>query len=472
MNTTAPGLHVVVGGGLAGITAALRLADTGRNVMLIESRSRLGGVAGSGERDGRPIDTGVHVMLRCYSRYRALLERLEVADLVPFQERMSIPVALPGGSTSRLQRGPVGPAPVHLVPALARYTALSMLERANAVRVVTALGRLSATDSLDEQDFGSFLAGHHQSARAVRRLWGLFSVAALNLPPDQSSLALAVMTLRTALLQSLDGADIGIPSAPLQQVHDLPARRALERAGVQTLPGCRVLAIAPARELDQVTLEVRGAREHRQVVADSVVVAVPHRDAARICPPDACPDRDQWRLLGASPIVNVHLHLDRPITALPFAATPESATQWVFDRTAAAGIDRGQYLVSSVSAADDHLPHPNHELVTTHLNAVRDLFPGARARLLDSFVTREPRATFRQSPGSARLRPGPRTRWPRLVLAGAWTRTGWPDTLEGAVRSGETAADLVLAGPRTSHVALPQPRSVSPSRTPVPEVSA
>lgn len=472
MSTAAPGLHVVVGGGLAGIAAALRLADTGRSVMLIESRSRLGGVAGSGERGGLPIDTGVHVMLRCYSRYRALLERLQVADLVPFQERMSIPVVLPGGSTTRLQRASLGPAPLHLVPAIARYTALSMVERANAVRVVTALGRLSSVDSLDGYDFGSFLARHHQSARAVRRLWAVFSVAALNLDPDQSSLALAVMTLRTALLASVDGADIGVPTAPLQQVHDLPARQALRRAGVQTLLGCRVLAIARERELAQVTLEVRRAGERCQVVADSVVVAVPHRDAARICPPDACPDRDQWRLLGASPIVNVHLHLDRPVTCLPFAATPESATQWVFDRTSAAEIDRGQYLVSSVSAADNHLPHPTQELVTTHLNAVHDLFPGTRARLLDSFVTREPRATFRQSPGTARLRPGPTTRWPRLVLAGAWTRTGWPDTLEGAVRSGETAAELVLAGPRASDFALPHPSSMSRSRTPVPEVTA
>ena len=157
----------------------------------------------------------------------------------------------------------------------------------------------------------------------------------------------------------------------------------------------------------------------------------------------------------SSPIVNVHLHYDRRVTNLPFAAALDSPVQWVFDRTLAAGARRGQYLVVSLSAASDQVDKPTEVLVRAFTAALADLFPQARAaRLLDAFVTREPHATFRQRPGTASLRPLPLTQVPGLVLAGAWTRTGWPDTMEGAVRSGLRAADLLDRYDRAPHDAL------------------
>jgi predicted NAD/FAD-dependent oxidoreductase len=210
---------------------------------------------------------------------------------------------------------------------------------------------------------------------------------------------------------------------------------------VEVRTGARVLALDRVRDGLLVSLRDRNGSGARQVRASGVVLAVPHQQAAELVSSAACPDRERWAGLGSSPIVNTHLLLDRPVLREPFAAMPDSELQWLFDRTAAAGHDRGQYLVSSVSAADTLAGTPAGALVQRQVDALRRLLPAARdARLLDAFVTREPAATFRATPGSARLRPGPRTRWPELVLAGAWTDTGWPDTLEGAVRSGLTAA--------------------------------
>ena len=174
------------------------------------------------------------------------------------------------------------------------------------------------------------------------------------------------------------------------------------------------------------------------------MLAVPPEPAARLLPPGATgpgPGPAQWRELGASPIVNVHIVYDRRVTRLPFAAAVDSPVQWVFDRTGPSGLAAGQYLAISVSAADDVVDTPAAVLRERFLPAMAQLFPAARdAQITDFFVTRERRATFRQVPGCGERRPAAGTGLPGLVLAGAWTDTGWPDTMEGAVRSGLIAA--------------------------------
>jgi len=210
-----------------------------------------------------------------------------------------------------------------------------------------------------------------------------------------------------------------------------------------------------ARDGDCYLVRTAGA----EVEADAVVVAVPHRHAAGILPEQACPDRDRWAGLGSSPIVNVHVRYDRPVTGLRFAAAPYSPVQWIFDRTEIAGCG-GQYLALSLSAADDAVGQSAEQLLEAHLPALAELLPAARtARVVDSFVTREPHATFRQRAGSAALRPAAATRWPGVALAGAWTGTGWPDTLEGAVRSGREAARVV--GRQHPSPTSPRPRSAA-----------
>jgi uncharacterized protein with NAD-binding domain and iron-sulfur cluster len=183
------------------------------------------------------------------------------------------------------------------------------------------------------------------------------------------------------------------------------------------------------------------------IAADAVVLAVPHEKAAPLVPPGALPAGTvaAWAGLGASPIVNVHVIYDRPVMNLPFAAGVDSPVQWVFDRTSISGLDRSspgqQYLAISLSAADDYADVPAARLRDQFVPALAELFPAARdANVTEFFVTRERQATFRQAPGCEALRPPAGTRRPGLVLAGAWTQTGWPDTMEGAVRSGLAAA--------------------------------
>jgi uncharacterized protein with NAD-binding domain and iron-sulfur cluster len=187
--------------------------------------------------------------------------------------------------------------------------------------------------------------------------------------------------------------------------------------------------------------EPADAETGQTVLADGVVLAVPAEQAARLAATAGAPEAAAWAGLGHSPIVNVHVIYDRKVTNLPFAAAVDSPVQWVFDKTRQAGLDAGQYLAVSVSAADDLVDVPTAAIRELFVPALRRLFPAAAgASIRDFFVTRERRATFRQAPGCSALRPGAGTSVPGLALAGAWTATSWPDTMEGAVRSGHNAA--------------------------------
>lgn len=428
---------VVVGGGLAGIAAALQCADAGARVTLLESRPRLGGATWSFDRNGIWADNGQHVFLRCCSAYRGLLRRLGTEGLTTLQPRLDIPVLRPGRPPARLRRSRL-PAPLHLLPALARYRALGPADRVGVVRAAVALQRLDPDDaSLDAMSFGDFLARHGQSAAAVEAVWNLITRAALTLPAEEASLALAVKVFRTGLLDDAGAGDIGWPVVPLGQLHGDAAARALERAGVE------VHLRAQANAIELAPLEVVGAGTRWP--ADAVVVSVPHQAAARLLPSSAVGGR-ALADLGTSPIVDVHVVYDRPVTTLPMAAALGSFVQFFFDRTASSGLEDGQYLAVSLSGAAEHLGRRPEALIKDATGALAELFPDApEAQVVDAFVTKEPAATFRQAPGTRALRPGPVSALPGVFLAGAWTDTGWPDTMEGAVRSGQAAAACALA---------------------------
>ena len=233
---------------------------------------------------------------------------------------------------------------------------------------------------------------------------------------------------------------MGYAAVPLSELHADPAEDILSKRGSRVLKGVRVRSIAAGPGGFEV-----GIQGGDCFSADAVVVAVPHDSAAQIVPREAVGDPSQFRCLGTSPIVNLHVIYDRKVMDWPHAAGIDGPVQWVFDRTAIAGCERGQYLAVSLSAADEHVGESNSALKGKFLDALAAVFPKARAASVESFfVTREYAATFRQSPGSAALRPGPVTRTPGLFLAGAWTDTGWPATMEGAVRSGLAAAREAL----------------------------
>ncbi|KPI27676.1 squalene-associated FAD-dependent desaturase [Actinobacteria bacterium OV320] len=444
---------VVVGGGLAGVTAALALADAGVRVTLLEGRPRLGGLAFSFRRGELTVDNGQHVYLRCCTAYRWFLERIEGSALAPLQDRLDVPVvdvARPEGRRlGRLRRDAL-PVPLHLGRSLATYPHLSLAERARVGRAALALKGLDLADPLlDAQDFGSWLTAHGQSARAVEALWDLVGVATLNAVAGDSSLGLAAMVFKTGLLSDPGAADIGWAHVPLGELHDRLARKALDSAGVRTEVRTRVTSLSPD-ENGTWSVQVPG----ETLRADTVVLAVPQREAYDLLPDGALDDAERLLEIGTAPILNVHVVYDRKVLDKPFFAALGTPVQWVFDRTTASGLREGQYLALSQSAAQDEIDEPVAALRERYLPELERLLPRTRGAVVrDFFVTRERTATFAPTPGVGRLRPGARTRTPGLYLAGAWTATGWPATMESAVRSGVSAADAALSalgrpGPR------------------------
>jgi squalene-associated FAD-dependent desaturase len=439
----------VIGGGLAGITASIALAETGADVTLLEARPRLGGATCSFSRDGLTVDTGQHIFLGCCSAYRGLLDKLGMTGHATMQDRFDVTVLAPGTNgqprQARLRRTAL-PGPLHMLPALGRYPFLSLTERMSVSRPALAMRRVNPADpAVDQQRLGDWLSARGQTERSRRALWDLFTISALNIAGDDASLALAAVVIKTGLLGKNNAADIGVPALPLGELHGDAGATLLGKLGARVSLGTKVSAIEH-RAIEPVNgggYIVKLADE--ELAVDAVVLAVPHEKAAPLMPPGALPEETvaAWAGLGASPIVNVHVIYDRPVMDLPFVAAIDSPVQWVFDRTRISGMDRPghQYLAISLSAADQYADTPVAQLQEEFVPALAELFPAAReATVAEFFVTRERRATFRQAPGSGALRPRAATGRPGLVLAGAWTDTGWPDTMEGAVRSGLTAA--------------------------------
>jgi len=443
---------VVVGGGLAGTTAALTFADAGLRVTLIEGRPRLGGLAFSFQRatpDGElTIDNGQHVFLRCCTAYQWFLDRIAASDLVTLQDRLDVPVLdARRMRLGRLRRASL-PVPLHLAASLASYPHLSLAERAKVGRAALALRGLDLDDpALDETDFASWLHARGQSPRTVQALWDLVGIATLNATADQSSLALAAMVFKTGLLSHPGAADIGWAAAPLGDLHDVLARAALDSAGVRTVLRGRVTAVRPGPDGGWQVAAATGRGRDELLDADTVVLAVPQRETHGLLPEGALEDPGALLRIGTAPILNVHVVYDRKVLRRPFFAALDSPVQWVFDRTEASGLTGGgQYIALSQSAAYDEIDLPVARLRERYLPELERLLPAARgAGVRDFFVTRERTATFAPAPGVGRLRPGPCTRAPGLYLAGAWTATGWPATMEGAVRSGLSAARQALA---------------------------
>ncbi|TVL93061.1 hydroxysqualene dehydroxylase HpnE [Streptomyces sp. SAJ15] len=475
---------VVVGGGLAGTTAALALADAGVRVTLLEGRPRLGGLAFSFRRDSPAgelsVDNGQHVYLRCCTAYRWFLDRVDASRLAPLQSTLDVPVLDPGARRGtgaahgprlgRIRRAPL-PVPLHLAPSLAGYPHLSLTERAKVGRAALALRGLDPADpALDGVDFASWLRRHGQSPRAVEALWDLIGVATLNATAAHASLGLAAMVFRTGLLSDPAAADIGWAHAPLGELHDTRAGAALDTAGVRTLLRTRAGALTRT-EAGRWSVAVQGGTGAETLEADAVVLAVPQRETHALLPEGALDDPDRLLRIGTAPILNLHVVYDRTVLRRPFFAAVGSPIQWVFDRTDSSGLaapasggPAGQYLAVSQSAAHDDIDRPVAELRERYLPELARLLPAARRAVVrDFFVTRERTATFAPTPGVGRLRPSAPTNAPGLYLAGAWTATGWPATMEGAVRSGLTAAGEALAALGRPHEnPLPALRGVTP----------
>jgi squalene-associated FAD-dependent desaturase len=430
---------VVCGGGLAGIAAACEASLLGAEVTLVERRPFLGGKAYSFTDDeaGVEVDNGQHVFLGCCTAYIALLRLIGAYADTTLQPALDVPVRDRAGRSGALRASRL-PAPLHLGPSFATYPLLSHSEKAAAVRALLALGvlRESQRAELDEVTFAEWLIAHGQGVGAIERFWDLIVLPTCNDRSDRVSAALATFVFQEGFFRTRTGSAIGWSRVGLTRLVDPPARRFLELRGATIVTGRGVTALGDRSvELSDGT----------RLEADAVVLAIPPDRIREICPA-ALPDGPD---LGSSPIVNVHVWYDRAVMEGLFTAVVDSPAQWVFNRTAMAGLPNpGQHLAVSISGARDEVGRSKATLVDEITAELCHLFPRALvARIERTLCVKEPEATFAAAPGQADSRPGTRTSVAGVVLAGAWTDTGWPATMEGAVRSGLRAAREAAKSP-------------------------
>jgi squalene-associated FAD-dependent desaturase len=408
----------VVGAGLAGLAAGVELQRRGSHVMLFERSRLLGGKATSFEVDGVEVDNGQHVVLRCCTEFLDFVDMLGMRDALHFQPRFRVTVLARDGRAAILSAGRL-PAPLHLAAGFALYGHLRPADKLRVARALLAARR----PARDDIDMATWLRAHRQSSAARTAFWDPFLVPALNAPLETVAASDALFVIRTAFLGGRDAACIGYATVPLARLAERAAAR---------LDSVRLRA--PVVGLHVAGDSVVGVRleSGEQVACDACVLAVPPRRLSAILD---TPQR--YGLTGldgfqTAPIVDVHLWYDRSPGRLDFAALLDSPVQWVFEK------GRG-YLCCSLSAAGDLVSRPETELVAMCDAELRAAIPSLRpATLLRGAATRDPEATFVPAPGLRR--PGPATAFANLAIAGAWTDTGWPATMESAVRSGRAAA--------------------------------
>ena len=398
----------VVGGGLAGLAAALDLVDAGHEVTVLEARPTLGGAVQTlPEREGDPEpppDNGQHIALGCFGEYLRFLERIGEGGSF-LRTRLSLPVVDENGSVSAIEPR---------LASLLRYRHLSPRDR---LRIPLVTARCRTARPNPGETFGAVLRRLGASDAAIDRFWDVFIRPALNLRCDEVDADAGLFTVRTALLGPRANSDLILPIRPLGRMHGDAAGAALEAGGAAVRTDARVSSLD---ELD----------------ADAIVVAVPPGESARLLGEPA-------PALEDSPIVSVHLWLDRTLLPRPLAALLGSDAHWVFDRGALTGSrpERGQYLTVVSSGVPELLEVRGRELVERIAAQLTDRL--GEAELLWSRVSREPYATIALRPGVHR--PGPETSRPHVARAGTWTETGWPATMESAIRSGRRAAQHILS---------------------------
>lgn len=432
---------VVIGAGLAGLSAACRLADAGHRVVVLERRPWAGGKTYSfaDRGSGVEIDNGQHILMRCTTAYIDFLARLGTLAHVRWQRRLRVPVYDATGRRAVIAAAPL-PPPWHLLPALLRYRHLTPGERLRALRAAAAMARREP--SAPGETFAAWLRRHAQTDRLVRELWDLVVVPTLNCPSALADAEQALFVFRTGFLASPEAAAIGVPDVPLSELHVRPAMRYVEKRGGVVLPS---LTAASLETEDGRVVAVRCA-EGTRIEGDAFLLATPPADAWSLIPPawQARPELVALRRFRSAPIVNVHLWFDGPAVPFEFAAFTGCDLQWVFNvsRIRRALPDAAGYVVVSLSAAHQHLDTAPAALVDGLVAQLRRALPqAARRRLLRARVVKEPYATFVPEPGLTR--PGPVTSIANLFLAGAYTDTGWPATMESAVRSGLAAAAAI-----------------------------
>jgi squalene-associated FAD-dependent desaturase len=436
---------IVVGGGLAGLSAACALADAGYQVRLLEKRRYLGGRASSYEHPGtgEVIDNCQHVLLGNCVNLIDLYKRLGVSDAIRWFDRLTF--IEPGGRRSILEPSFL-PAPLHDMPAFLRAPAFSLADKLAIARGMSAFVAGVPKDS--EENFAHWLARHGQTIGAINRFWKPVLISALNEDPDRMSVHYAGQVIRKSLLLSPGAGRMGVPTIPLSDLYS----RAIEYIGSR---GGQVnLSAGPesfewSEETQQWTVTAR----EQSFTSDAIVLALAFEGLSKLLPAmPQNPEAEQLAInlghFGHSPITGIHLWFDREITDLEHAILLDATIQWLFHKSRLQAEKRrsagGSYVELVVSASNSMVEMQRQEIIDLALRELAEFFPlVAEAKLLKAAVVKEVRATYSIRPQLDLLRPTASSPWPRVFLAGDWVATGWPATMEGAVRSGYLAAEAV-----------------------------
>ncbi len=444
----------IIGGGLAGISAGSALAAAGYHVEVFERRPYLGGRASSYEHPGtgEVVDNCQHVLLGCCTNLIDFYKRIGVEQQIRWYDEITF--MLPGGRSSVLKPSFL-PAPMHAGPAFLASQVLDFRDKLVIARALLAL--VPALPADDGQDFLSWLRHHGGTQQSIDRFWAPVLISALNEDLDRVSVRYAALVFRDSFLKSAEAGRMGLPAVPLSQLYGEAATYIEAHGGRVHL---RASVDSISTDGDSVALCVGG----EQVRADYAVLATPFTVLEKLLPdaPALKPLREQTHFFGTAPITGIHLWFDREVTPLEHAVLLERTIQWMFQKSKILATRRdsaqnGSYIELVVSASKTLVEKPRGEIIELAVRELAEYFPAVReAKLTKATVIKEVHATFSPVPGSDAYRPSHISPWPRLFLAGDWTATGWPSTMEGAVRSGYGAAEaLTRAAGMPQHFLVP-----------------
>ncbi len=449
--STHPPTVAIAGGGLAGLAAGCALAEAGFRVSLFERRPYLGGRASSYQHPGTGeiVDNCQHVLLGCCTNLLDFYRRAGVQDKIRWYEKLTF--LEPGGRASVIAPSAL-PAPLHTALAFLRAECLNFRDKLAISRAMAALAPSIPADR--GESFLDWLRQHGQTAQAIERFWKTILVSALNEDLDQVSVPSASQVVRESFLKSAAAGRMGIPTVPLPDLYSTAGDYIRARSGeIQLRAGVESFRTVPFA----VNVTTNGQEEK----FDYLVLAVPFDVLGRMLPdtPSAAPLAAALGQFSTSPITGIHLWFDRQITDLDHAVLLDRTIQWMFHKSRIiesrvtearaneardSGNGNGSYVELVVSCSRSLVEKPKAEIVEMAMREAQEFFPGAPdAILLNSTVIKEVHATYSPRPGIDQYRPKPATVWPRVFLAGDWTATGWPATMEGAVRSGYLAAEAV-----------------------------
>jgi squalene-associated FAD-dependent desaturase len=447
----------IAGGGLAGLAAACALSESGFRVTLFERRPYLGGRASSYEHPGtgEVVDNCQHVLFRVCTNLVEFYRRIGVEDKIRWFDEMTF--IEPGGRSSVMRASPL-PAPLHTAPSFLRFPFLSAKDKLVISRAIAALTLTSQPDT--GRSFLEWCHQHGQTEKAIQRFWKPILVSALSEDLELISISYAAQVVRESM-KSPEARHMGVPSIPLTELYNRAGDYIRARGGdIRFRNSLETFFPEPS----QVRINVSEGEN----IFDYLVLALPFDGLERVLPetPEAAPLRDQLSHFESSPITGIHLWFDRQISDLDHAVLLDRTIQWFFHKSRLLATRSAPFVAESnpsyielvVSASKSLIDKSRSEIVDLALKEVREFFPAARtANLVKSTVIKEVHATYSPRPGIDAYRPQQSTAWPRVFLAGDWTATGWPATMEGAVRSGYLAAEALVraAGMKDSHFLAP-----------------